>query len=151
MVKNTKNKTPKKAMSYLVNLGKGFHEVTSPVKKQIAEKFDVNSRVFDLIKLPKQICKHPIDELEKIDLKKITLIEMKSNSNPKIDRSTLKDFYFGYTVNQRNAAKKLKKKYRIVFVVVPRDGSKKFHVEMSDADLWDKAKNENMTWHISFK
>jgi hypothetical protein len=148
MVVDTHKETPAKARKYLVNLRKGFHEITPKVKKQILNEYHILPGTFDMIKLPRQISMRPLNRLDEHILKKSTLIEVKS-SDRNIDPS-LRGLFFSYTCSEQLAAQALGKRYKIVFVVLPRGGGKPFHKEMSYNKLWAKAKSIHMSWQISF-
>ena len=148
MVVDTHKKTPAKARRYLVNLRKGFHEITSKVKKQILNEYHIPPGTFDMIKLLKQISTRPLNRLDEKYLKKLTLVEVKS-SDRDID-STLSGLFFSYTYSEQLAAQALGKRYKIVFVVLPRGGGRRFHKEMSFGELWAKAKSIHMSWQIRF-
>jgi len=148
MVADTHKQTPAKARRYLVGLRKGFHEITPQVKRQIAKEYFIQPGAFDMIRLPKQISLDPIRKLNKDDLEKLTLIEMKS-SDLDLDH-TLKGYFFSYTYSEQLAAQALGERYQIVFVVLPRGGGKKFYKEMSYGELWSKAMSIHMSWQIRF-
>jgi hypothetical protein len=148
MVVDTHKKTPTKARKYLVTLRRGFHEITPQVKKQISNEYHIPPGTFDMIKLPRQISTRPLSELDEECLKKSIFIEVKS-SNRNID-PTLRDYFFSYTYSEQLAAQALGDKYKIVFVVLPRGGGKKFYKEMSFGELWAKARSIHMAWQIKF-
>lgn len=144
--------TAVKARKYLIDLNKGYHEVSSYAKRQIKNYIQSRHPIpvgsFDMIKLKKQKQKTPIRRLSDKELNELTLIEIKSsdrNLNENLD-----GYFFGYSYSEQLVAQALGNRYQFAFVVLPRSGGRKFHKVMTYRQIWKKAKTIHMQWSIKF-
>ena len=116
----------KQAAKFLIHKREGYHEASTKLKRKIAGTYKIGIGTFDLVKLPKQISLAPLDELQDSSLRRAILIEIKSTARD--IGEDLKGFFFGFTYSEQLTAQKLKSKYKLAFVVLPKSGKKRFYL-----------------------
>lgn len=141
--------TENDAKDFLVKKNIGYHKLSRELRRKIADEYEISVKSFDMIKLPTQISSLPLEEIKDEILKESALVEVKSTG--KEINEGLTGFFFGFTNSEQEAAKKLPlNKYKIVFVVIPKNGKNRFFKAMNIKQMKDRIKSSWVVEHIRF-